>query len=224
MADRVSITAADGHVLEAWCGTPDGPPTGGIVFLQAIYGLTDHIGAVCDRFAADGFATLAPALYDRTERGRTFPYDADGVAAGRAFRDNLAEPTVIADVAACVATLHETTPKVAISGFCTGGSWAWICAGAMAFDAAVIFYGSDLYETRDRRPVCPTLLHYGDSDHVVPVDRVVAIRAANPECKFRIYPGAGHAFFNPDQDHYDAEAAALAHERTVRFLERSFAA
>lgn len=223
MAERISITASDGHVLSAWKSEPVDEPAGGIVFLQAIYGLTSHLGNVCDWFAADSFSAIAPATYDRTERDRVFAYDREGMIGGTKFRENLTEPTVTLDVAACVHELRKRCGKVAISGFCTGGTWAWICANAMEFDAAVIFYGSDVYDEIDRAPACPTILHYGDRDHVVPIERVEAIRDAHPACELHVYPGAGHAFYNPEQEHYGAAAARLAHARSVDFLKRAFA-
>jgi carboxymethylenebutenolidase len=223
MANRISVTAQDGHTLGAWRADPEGPAKGGIIFLQAIYGLTTHLGDVCDWFARDGYAAIAPATYDRTERDMVFAYDADGAAGGMAFRENLREDTVLMDVAACAATLRESVDKVAISGFCTGGTWAWISADALDMDAAVIFYGSDVFDCLDRRPQCPALLHYGDQDHIVPMDRVEQIRATYPDAEFHIYPGAGHAFYNPEQANHDADAAKLAHERSIAFLDRHFA-
>lgn len=223
MANRQSVTAADGHRFDAWRANPSGDCRGGIVFLQAIYGLTDHLGDVCDGFARDGFAAIAPAVYDRTERNKVFAYEGAGQQAAMAFRENLKEETVLLDVAAAADALRDVAGKVAISGFCTGGTWAWISANALDFDAAVIFYGSDVYENIERRPRCPTIMHYGDADHVVPVDKVEEIRAAHPECEFHVYPGAGHAFYNPEQAHYDEAAARLAHDRSVAFLDRTFA-
>lgn len=222
MANRITLAAEDGHTFDAWSAAPRGAPKGGIVLLQAIYGLTPHLGDVCDGFAEDGYAAIAPALYDRTERNRVFPYDGTGVVDGTAFRENLSEPTVCLDVTACAAKLRETVDHVAISGFCTGGTWAWISANALNFDAAVIFYGSDVYENLERTPNCPTIMHYGDSDHIVPIDRINAIGAAHPTCELEIYPGSGHAFFNPEQEHYDADASRLARQRTRAFLDRAF--
>lgn len=221
MADRVTVTAADGHVLDAWRADPPEDPAGGIVVLHAIYGLTAHLGDVCDRFARDGFAAVAPALYDRTERNVVFGYDA--VADGMAFRETLEEPTVLADVAACLSELRRSVRKAAVSGFCTGGTWAWIAAGALDADAAVIFYGSDVFENVGRKPNCPTMLHYGDRDRIVPMDRVRVIRDACPEAEFHVYPGCDHAFFNPEQAGHDAAAAAQVHARSLDFLYRRLA-
>lgn len=217
------ITAADGHSFDAWRSVPEGRAIGGIVVLQAIYGLTDHLGDVCDRFATDGFHAIAPALYDRTERGRTFGYDPHDTAVAVLYRENLREATVLLDVAACRDALRSDGLRVAVSGFCTGGTWAWVSAAELEMDAAVIFYGTDVYEHIGRRPACPTMLHYGDRDIVVPMAHVEAIRNRHPECPMWIYPGVGHAFYNPEQVGYDAASAELAHERSVAFLTRCFA-
>jgi carboxymethylenebutenolidase len=223
MAERISIEAEDGHAFAAWHSPASGQARGGIVLLHAIYGLTAHIGEVCDRFAAAGFSAAAPALYDRTERNRVFAYDGEDLAAARRYREHLREPTVLRDVAACRDRLRETAPRVAISGFCTGGSWAWVAACEVRFDAAVVFYGSDVHELMDRSPRCPVQFHYGDRDVVVPVDKVSAIRNRFPQAEFHVYPGAGHAFFNPEQAHFDAGAADLAFSRSIDFLDRRFA-
>ena len=219
MAERISITALDGHTLDAWHAEPNDTPKGGIVFLQAIYGLTDHLADVCDWFARDGFKAIAPATYDRTERNKVFDYDDHG---GMQFRENLREDTVMQDIGGCIALLRHKTKHIAISGFCTGGTWAWIAAERLDVDAAIIFYGSDIHDNLDRRPKCPAILHYGDADHVVSFDLVEKIRETYPESEFHIYPGAGHAFYNPEQANHNANAAAMAHSRSLAFLEKHF--
>jgi carboxymethylenebutenolidase len=219
VANKIALTADDGHVLDAWRADPEGAAKGGIVVLQAIYGLTSHLGDVCDMFAAAGYAAIAPALYDRTGKNLVFGYLGDGRDAAFAQRASLGEETVRADVAACAAALGACG-KVAISGFCTGGSWAWVlAAGPDEFGAAVIFYGSDVHKLRDLKPRCPTLLHYGDCDHVVPINHVNEIHDLHPDLPLHVYPGQGHAFFNPDQDGYHAGAAALAFQRSIEFLD-----
>ena len=189
--------------------------------LHAIYGMTSHMADVCDLYAEAGIAAIAPSLYDRSGRGIVFGYDADGRAGGMARREGLGEATVLADVAAALDALRPAGP-VAVQGFCTGGSWAWRAAACLALDAAVIYYGSDVYEHRGLVPSCPAILHYGDCDAVVPFDEVEAIRDAHPALDFHVYPGADHAFFNPEQESHDAEAAELAHRRTLAFLEARF--
>ena len=220
MSNRVSITATDGHVLDAWRADPDGTAKGGIVILHAIYGLTGHMGDVCDMWAGAGFAAIAPALYDRI--GRNIVHGYDEQEKGRASYGALTREQILADVAGCAAALRPG--PVAISGFCTGGSWAWVAAQELPFDASVNCYGSHVHKWLDYKPACPTIMHYGDADWVVPMEGVEAIRAANPEVTIYVYSGAGHAFFNPEQASHDPAAAALLFSRSVDFLERQFAA
>ena len=220
LADRITLTAGDGHVLDAWHAAPD-RASGGIVVLHAIYGLTAHMADVCDLYAKSGIAAIAPALYDRSGKDIVFGYDAAGRAGGMAQRETLGEATVLTDVEAALAALRADGP-VAVQGFCTGGTWGWIAAARLAADAAVIYYGSDVYQHRGLRPSCPAILHYGDRDVVVPFDEVEAIRDAHPGLEFHLYPGADHAFFNPEQESHDSRAAALAHRRSVAFLEARF--
>ena len=220
LADRIALEAGDGHTLEAWRAAP-ARPSGGIVVLHAIYGMTSHMADVCDLYAEAGIAAIAPALYDRSGRGIVFGYDDAGRAGGMAQREGLGETTVLMDVEAALDALRPAGP-VAVQGFCTGGTWAWIAAARLALDAAVIYYGSDVYEHRALIPSCPAILHYGDRDAVVPFGEVEAIRDAHPGLEFHVYPGADHAFFNPEQESHDAEAADTAHRRTLAFLKARF--
>ena len=222
MANKITLTASDGHELDAWRADPAETAKGGIIVLQAIYGLTDHLGDVCDMYAMRGYAAIAPAMYDRTGKNQVFGYDGDGRDAAFENRSTLAEDTVKIDISACVTAL-KPVGKVCISGFCTGGTWAWVAAASLpALDAAVIFYGSDLYELRNLKPLCPTLLHYGDADHIVPMPHVNEIHELHPDCPLEIYPDQGHAFFNPAQNPDSSESAARALDRTIDFLDAQF--
>ena len=180
------------------------------------------MGDVCDSFAAQGYAAIAPALYDRGAKNRVYGYDADGREGGRQCYGALSREVILADVEATAEALRQAGPVI-ISGFCSGGTWAWISAAELNFDAAVIFYGSHVPARLDYTPRCPTIMHYGDIDATVPMADIDAIRQAHPGLTYYIYPGAQHAFFNPEQDSYDTEAAALAFSRSINFMDRQFA-
>jgi carboxymethylenebutenolidase len=219
MSQRITLTSNDDHSIGAWRSDPKAAAKGGIVMLHAVYGLTDHMGDVCDAFGAQGYAAIAPALYDRIGPGIVHPYTAEGVAAGRGSYGALSKEQILADVGAAGAALRDAGP-VAVSGFCTGGTWAWIAAAELDFDAAVIFYGSQVPAHLHRTPKCPTILHYGDNDRIVPMADVEKIRAAHPALTHHVYPGGQHAFFNPAQDAFDAGIADLAFRRSIDFLAR----
>jgi carboxymethylenebutenolidase len=222
MSRKITLTANDDHALTAWRADPESEAKGGVVVLHAVFGLADHMGDVCDAFARDGYAAIAPALYDRVGAGIVHPYTRDGVAAGQKSYAAPGRDAILADVEAAASALRAIG-KVAISGFCTGGTWAWEAAAALDFDASVNFYGSHVPARLDIQPNCPTIMHYGDSDIIVPMADVERIRAANPDVTVHVYPGGQHAFFNPAQPSYHADAASLAFARSIAFLDETFA-
>jgi carboxymethylenebutenolidase len=220
MAQTIELVAADGHRLSAWAAQPSGVPKGGIVVLHAVYGATRHMGDVCARWAAAGYCAIAPALFDRLGRHIVHPYDRpeDGVQSYAALSDT----QVFADIQAAVAAAGPVG-KVAISGFCTGGSWAWRAAAKFDFPAQVNFYGSHIPALIDLVPRCPTILHYGEQDRLAPPSDIERIRARHPAVELHLYPGAGHAFENVEQASHDAVAADLAWQRSIAFMERHVA-
>ena len=220
MATTITLQSADGHRFEAYRGDPVGTPKGGVVVLHAIYGLTTHIGGVCDQWAAAGYAAVAPALFDRVGKGLVHPYGAVGGDAGRKCFAATNEANILAEIAACADAMKGCGPSV-VSGYCTGGTRAWVAAAKQRFDAQVNFYGSHVAAKLDLHPRCPTVMHYGDKDHVVPVPDIERIRTANPSALIHVYPGGGHAFFNPEQENYDAAHAALSWQRSVAFLDET---
>ena len=67
MGSTINLKAADGFTLSAYTAGPAGG-TKGIVVIQEIFGVNHHMRDMCDRFAAEGYAVCAPALFDRAER------------------------------------------------------------------------------------------------------------------------------------------------------------
>ena len=68
MGKQFSLTAKDSHKLGAYRADPAGAPKGGMVVVQEIFGVNHHIRAVCNRFAAEGYVAVAPAVFDRFVR------------------------------------------------------------------------------------------------------------------------------------------------------------
>ena len=69
MGSNIELTASDGHTLGAYKATPDGNPKGGVIVIQEIFGVNQHIKNVTDEFAKNGYVAIAPALFDRAEKG-----------------------------------------------------------------------------------------------------------------------------------------------------------
>src|SRR5579862_4086271 len=93
MSEQVKLKAADGHELDAYVARASGTITAGLVVIQEAFGLNRHIRSVADGFANDGFLAIAPALFDRIERGVELGYEGaereKGIGmAGRFNRDD----------------------------------------------------------------------------------------------------------------------------------------
>ena len=83
MGEKRTIEAADGIKIDAWQAKPSGTPKAGIVVIQEIFGVNNHIRNVTDRFATDGYLALAPAMFDRRKKGVDLGYTQEGIAQGR---------------------------------------------------------------------------------------------------------------------------------------------
>ncbi len=89
MGEMISLTAKDGFKLGAYVAKPKAKPKGAIVVIQEIFGVNHHIKAVSDRFAAMGYAAVAPALFDRVKPGIELGYDPKSIEEGRALRPKI---------------------------------------------------------------------------------------------------------------------------------------
>ena len=191
MARHVQLTAADGHGFSAYRDGTDGP---GLVVVQEIFGVNSHIRSVVERFAGQGFATVAPALFDRLEPGIEIGYTAEDVDAGRAYKARVSDEEALHDIAAAVALLAGEGRKVGVVGYCWGGALTWRAAtGLDGVSAAVGYYGGGIVNTADATPRCPVMLHFGEQDHGIPMSDVEKIIASQPDVPIHTY-AAGHGF------------------------------
>jgi len=216
----LALAADDGHRLGAYRADPSGPPQGGVVVVQEIFGVNHHIRAVCDRLAAQGYAAVAPALFDRAVRDFQSGYSPDEIAAARKHVANPDWSAFLRDTAAAVAALKGTGP-LAVIGFCLGGSVAFLAATRLdGLSAAVGFYGGQIARFADEKPKCPTQMHFGEKDDHIPMTDVTAIRTRRPDCDVHVYP-AGHGFYCDERASYHQPSAALAWDRTLAWLRRA---
>ena len=216
MGDTIELMAADGHRLSAYRAGAKGASKA-LVVVQEIFGVNHHMRDVCDRFAAEGWAVIAPALFDRVRPKIELGYTPDDVAKGRDLRAEVSDAAVMHDIEAAAAALGAL-PR-GIVGYCWGGTVAWWGATrSSGFGAAVGWYGGGIAATRDEAPHCPVQLHFGEKDSGIPLSDVDAIRAAQPGVEVFVYEGAGHGFGCDERGSFDAGAAKLAQDRTLAFL------
>ncbi len=216
----ISLTAKDGHHFSAYEVAPSGAPRGGLVVVQEIFGVNRHIRDVANGYAADGYRVLAPAIFDRAERGVELGYDQEGRTRGIALRQEISLEEMLSDVEACVAAL-KPAGKVAVVGYCLGGSLAWLAATRFSgLAAAVGYYGGMVAKHLDEKPKCPVMLHFGEKDPSIPMDDIAAIRAAvDPHAvQCFTYADAGHAFNRAGNEAHHAPSAVLARVRSLAFL------
>ncbi|MEE9139699.1 MAG: dienelactone hydrolase family protein [Alphaproteobacteria bacterium] len=213
MGETIRLTAQDGHVLPAYRAEPKGKPQGGIVVIQEIFGVNAHIRGIADRLAREGYAALAPALFERIERQVELSYTEEDTGRGRELRTGLGWDKPVADVAAAIAALGAAG-RVGVVGFCWGGSLGWLAATRLGPASAVCYYGAQIVEFKDETPGCPVLMHFGAQDPLIAVEDVETIRAAQPAVTIHTY-AAGHGFNCDMREDFEPECAALAWERTL---------
>jgi carboxymethylenebutenolidase len=219
MGSDIELTAADGHRLSAYLSSPAGRPRGTVVVIQEIFGVTRHIRAVTDQYAAAGFQSIAPAMFDRVERNVDVPYD--DFARGKGYVSRLKDDQITLDVQAAVDRVRGAG-KVGIVGYCWGGAVAYLAAARNDVDAAVSYYGSAIarHVAAGVKPHVPIQFHFGEKDASIPPSVIEQIKTAVPEGIYHLYP-AEHGFNCTERPSFAPESAKLALERSVDFLHRN---
>jgi carboxymethylenebutenolidase len=205
----------DGFEFGAYRAPHEDARRGGLVLIQEIFGVTDHIRELADGFAEDGYETVAPSLYDRQQRGFRASYGGEDVAAARRYSEAAPWDEVAGDLAVCIAAL---APPVFVVGYCWGGAATWLAAARCdGVAAASSFYGRRIPELLAETPRCPIILHFGRRDPTIPPATVEAIADRYPEMPIYQYD-AGHGFVSDRRADYSPDAAKLARLRTLQLF------
>jgi carboxymethylenebutenolidase len=216
MGKMIAMTMSDGKAVGVYHAEPHGVRRGGLVVIQEIFGITDHIKDVAESYCKEGYEVLAPALFDREEPGLNIGADEIQKGIDLAYKRHPFDLSV-ADAMTCVHALKKNGLVFAV-GYCYGGSVTWALAGRDAeLTAASSYYGKMAPDMADQKPKCPTICHFGRTDASIPLDAVERMQKMRPETTMYLYD-AGHGFNSPRPAHHNAEAAKLARDRTLRFL------
>jgi carboxymethylenebutenolidase len=220
MGSMIELQAADAHKLAAYRAEPAGKPRGGVVVIQEIFGVNSHIKSVADGYARDGYLAIAPAMFDRLERGYDTGYSQPEIQAGIAVMQKLDWKNTLLDVEAAVKEAAKGG-KVGIVGYCWGGTVSWVSAArATGLACAAPYYGGGMPGFIGEKPKVPTMCHFGELDQSPTLEQSKAIAKAHPEITAHFYPGAGHGFNCEQRGSYHAASAKLARERTLEFFRK----
>ena len=220
MGEMIRLTSpVDGFEFGAWRAPTSDARRGGLVLIQEIFGVTDHIRELCDAYAADGYEVIAPSFYDRLEAGFAAEgYGEAAVAAGVRYSQATPWDQVAGDLQAAIDAL---APPVFAVGYCWGGAAIWLAAcRATGLSAASAYYGRRISELKDESPKVPTILHFGKTDASIPPERIEEIEALHPDLQIYRYD-AGHGFASDRRADYNADCARLARLRTLALFARN---
>jgi carboxymethylenebutenolidase len=221
MSEHVTLKAEDGHEFDAYVARPAGEPIAGLVVIQEAFGVNAHIRSIADGYAKDGFFAVAPALFDRIERGVELGYDNEVMQKAMSLIKSLNMDDMLKDTAAAIDyARRQTGKKTGIVGYCLGGSIAWLAACRLKVDAAVGYYGSKIPQHAAEQLKCPVMLHFGKQDTHIPAEEIAKVQKAHPEVQIYFYD-AGHGFNCDVRASYDAPSAKLSRERSLPFLKEN---
>jgi carboxymethylenebutenolidase len=224
MGELIQLKAADGFELDAYMASPSsGEAKGAVLVIQEIFGVNVHIREVCDGYAGNGYVALAPAIFDRAQKGVELGYEAEDIARGADFaRKQLKPAQITLDLVAAVDHLQQFG-NVAVVGYCFGGFLAWKCAAELdGIKCACGYYGGGITASIDMIPKVPTLLHFGRRDEHIPVVDVEKVIQAHPDIPVYLYD-ADHGFNCDHRSSFDAAASKQALERTLAFFGENLA-
>jgi carboxymethylenebutenolidase len=230
MKGHMTIKGRDG-AFDAYISRPNTLPAPAVVVLQELFGVNADIRKTCDELAEQGFIAVAPDLFWRQEPGvdlSNVTSEADwrhGLRLYQAY-DRDAGVKDIEDTITAVRNLPACSGKVAVLGYCLGALMVFLTSVRYdSIDAAVAYHGGDTekYLNEVDGLHAPLLMHLAEEDEFISKPAQAAIKAAlakKPNATVYSYPGQNHAFSRHGGAHYNAEAAALARERTYAFLNR----
>jgi carboxymethylenebutenolidase len=222
MGKSITLTAKDGHKLGAYVAEPAGKAKGGVVVIQEIFGVNRHVKHLADFFASKGYLAVAPALFDRSEKGIDLGYDEKAFVKGREARGKLTDAMIVADVEAATQEASKAG-KVGLIGYCFGGYVAWLAAcQANGLAASISCYGGGgAARAANDKPKVPVQFHFGDRDHAIPLDDVQKIKNAHKDLPVFVYDESGHGFCCDERDTYNAGACERAHGRALAFFAKN---
>ena len=227
--ENVELAVADGTRMAAYVARPDrdGPHPGLLVFQEA-FGVNHHIRSVSDRFAAEGYAAIAPELFHRTAP-QGFEGSYTDFSAVMPHLQAVTTATAELDIQSAYDWLRSNSQvkqnEISCVGFCLGGRVSFIANSSVLLRAAVSFYGGGIAPgllDRTSRLQAPSLFIWGSQDkHITPEHRRAVTDVLSAERKIYVnaeFSRADHGFFCDERAAYEPNSARQAWALTLEFL------
>jgi carboxymethylenebutenolidase len=224
--ERVEIPVADGTTMSGHLVIPEGDERRpGIVILQEIFGVNDHIKSVAERYAREGYVTFAPDLFHRQAPGFIGSYTDFASIMPIVTKYDAAQSE--ADVRAAAEYLRNhpaVNGRLGCLGFCMGGRLSFVANGVTKLDAAISFYGNiapDKLSYAETLSGPMMLIWAGKDAHIPYSSQLLTVETLRKLDKSFInieFSQQNHGFFCDARSDYDAGAARQAWALTTAFL------
>ncbi|HBL60180.1 MAG TPA: carboxymethylenebutenolidase [Cyanobacteria bacterium UBA8803] len=234
------VNIANGSLeIAAYLAMPVGEESlPGVVVLQEIFGVNDHIRDMTRRLAQEGYVAIAPALYQRQAPGYETGYTDQDITIGRQYKEQTKAEELLSDIQVAIKYLVEKTPAKADAigciGFCFGGHVAYLAATLPEIKATASFYGAGIPTmtpgggeptiTRTQDIKGKIYVFFGMADASIPPEHVQQIEAELQKHqiwhKIWRYEGADHGFFCDQRASYNEAAAQDAWKQVKQFFKQ----
>ena len=222
-ASRMKTSEIEPGILKggAYLALPDASgPHPGVVVIHEAFGLNENIRDIAGRFADEGYAALAVDLFTGRNRAICMTRYMAGMLAGSVNRYGISE---LKAALTHLAAMPEVDPeRIGAIGFCMGGGFAiaWACTDER-LKAIAPFYGANPRPLEAVKRACPVVGSYPEKDFTAGAGRALdqALDGYGIPNDIKVYPGAGHSFFNDRGRAYNNAAAADSWTRVLDFFE-----
>jgi carboxymethylenebutenolidase len=240
--EEIRFPGAGGYILPAYVARPIGAGRRpAVIVVNEIFGIHSYIKDVCRRLARLGYVAIAPDYFDRAGD----PAMLTDFAQIRPIVAATPQAQVLSDTEGAIRWLSAqrfvAPRKIAITGFCWGGTVVWLaCAQFAQLKAGAAWYGRLVprkpgefgYSEGQTSPLeaagrlkAPVLGLYAENDQGIPLDSVAAMRATlatndNPTgSRIEVFPATDHGFHADYRPQYNAAAASDGWGRMLAWFE-----
>jgi carboxymethylenebutenolidase len=224
---QMMIKASDGSgEFAAYLAQPASGAGPGLVIAQEIFGVNANLRQIADHYAEAGYIVLVPDLFWRQEPGVQLGYTPEDWKRAFQFFQGFDQDLGVDDLQATIDALRARpgcTGEVGVMGFCLGGKLAYLSACRTDTDVAIAYYGVGIEDALDEADdiECRLVIHIAGLDQYCPPEaqqKIIKGLAKHEDIEVHVYPSADHAFARPAGDHYHAESAQLAEQRSLAAL------